>query len=228
MRSGAGNGENSQEEVDQDLGLLEVTVDTGQVVGFGFLRPFHHASSIRRTAEVTYFILREFTKQGIGTNLLNRLIEQAVPKGTGASQTHESSCRLTNKEPQKWELQRDLCQDSELLSSAVRKGLKHITDGESWRLPMPRAPKRTMGDGRETRVLQNLTQVARKNRRIPRNCLASTRFLLQLSLLPRSTGRRGTCRRWILGSKVRAREETEFAAEPGNPSSKIPIHDWIG
>jgi L-amino acid N-acyltransferase YncA len=51
------------------------------LAGFGFLRPFHPASSLRRTAEVTYFILPEFTRQGIGTALLNRLIEQAVPMG---------------------------------------------------------------------------------------------------------------------------------------------------
>jgi phosphinothricin acetyltransferase len=57
------------------------TVSPGRVVGFGFLRPFHHASTLRRTAEVTYFILPEFTKQGIGTALLNRLIEYAVPMG---------------------------------------------------------------------------------------------------------------------------------------------------
>ncbi|MHB8862412.1 MAG: GNAT family N-acetyltransferase [Pirellulaceae bacterium] len=65
----------------QGCPALVVAVDTWQVIGFGFLRPFHHASSIRRTAEVTYFILPEFTKQGIGTALLNRLVDQAVPMG---------------------------------------------------------------------------------------------------------------------------------------------------
>ncbi len=60
---------------------LVVTTESGQLVGFGFLRPYHHAGTVRRTAEVTYFILPEFTKHGIGTSLLNRLIEQAMPMG---------------------------------------------------------------------------------------------------------------------------------------------------
>jgi phosphinothricin acetyltransferase len=56
-------------------------VASGQVAGFGFLRPFHLASTLRRTAEVTYFLSPQFTKQGIGTALLNRLIEEALPRG---------------------------------------------------------------------------------------------------------------------------------------------------
>jgi len=65
----------------QGYPALVVTVSSGQVVGFGFLRPFHPASTLRRTAEVTYFILPEFTRLGIGTALLQRLIEQARPMG---------------------------------------------------------------------------------------------------------------------------------------------------
>lgn len=53
----------------------------GQVIGFGFLRPLHPASTLRRTAEVTYFLSREFTRQGIGTALLNRLVEEAASRG---------------------------------------------------------------------------------------------------------------------------------------------------
>ena len=77
----------SYEFVDRFLQMIQgypslvVTVDPGRVVGFGFLRPFHLASTLRRTAEVTYFILPEFTRQGIGTALLNCLIEQTVPMG---------------------------------------------------------------------------------------------------------------------------------------------------
>lgn len=57
------------------------TVDLGRVVGFAFLRPFHPANTLRRTAEVTYFISPEFTRRGIGTALLNRLISEAVSRG---------------------------------------------------------------------------------------------------------------------------------------------------
>lgn len=56
-------------------------VDPGQVVGFGFLRPFHPANTLQRTAEVSYFISPEFTNLGIGKALLNRLIREAVPRG---------------------------------------------------------------------------------------------------------------------------------------------------
>jgi L-amino acid N-acyltransferase YncA/mannose-6-phosphate isomerase-like protein (cupin superfamily) len=56
-------------------------VASGQVAGFGFLRPFHLASTLRRTAEATYFLSPQFTKQGIGTALLNRLVEEALPRG---------------------------------------------------------------------------------------------------------------------------------------------------
>lgn len=49
-------------------------VEPGQVAGFGFLRPVHPASTLHRTAEVTYFISPEFMQRGIGTALLNRLI----------------------------------------------------------------------------------------------------------------------------------------------------------
>ncbi len=54
---------------------------SGQVVGFGFLRPFHPAETLRRTAELTYFLSPEFTRRGIGTALLNRLIEEATGLG---------------------------------------------------------------------------------------------------------------------------------------------------
>lgn len=55
--------------------------DAKRVMGFAFLRPFHPASSLRRTAEITYFIAPDATRQGVGTALLQRLIEQARPMG---------------------------------------------------------------------------------------------------------------------------------------------------
>jgi len=56
-------------------------VEAGRVVGFGFLRPYHPAGTLQRTAEATYFVRPEFTQRGIGTALLNRLIAEAVPRG---------------------------------------------------------------------------------------------------------------------------------------------------
>jgi phosphinothricin acetyltransferase len=69
------------QQMTQGYPAYVATVDSGRVVGFGFLRPFHPASTLRRTAEVTYFISPEFTKRGIGTVLLKRLIEEATPMG---------------------------------------------------------------------------------------------------------------------------------------------------
>jgi L-amino acid N-acyltransferase YncA len=52
-----------------------------KVVGFGFLRPFHPASTFRRTAEVTYFIMPEHTRRGLGTAMLDYFTEQAKKLG---------------------------------------------------------------------------------------------------------------------------------------------------
>jgi L-amino acid N-acyltransferase YncA len=49
---------------------LSVRTETGEVVGFGFLRPYHPAATFRRTAEIAYFILPEHTGHGLGTRLL--------------------------------------------------------------------------------------------------------------------------------------------------------------
>lgn len=72
---------NRFQQMTQGYPAFVATVDSGRVVGFAFLRPFHPASTLRRTAEVTYFISPEFTKRGIGTALLKRLIEEAIPRG---------------------------------------------------------------------------------------------------------------------------------------------------
>lgn len=69
------------QQMTQGYPAFVAVVEPGQVVGFGFLRPFHPASTLQRTAEVTYFISPDFTKQGLGTALLNRLIEEAMPRG---------------------------------------------------------------------------------------------------------------------------------------------------
>ena len=52
-----------------------------KVVGFGFLRPWHPAGTLRRTAEVSYFISPDFTRRGIGRALLNTLIGEALLLG---------------------------------------------------------------------------------------------------------------------------------------------------
>ena len=52
-----------------------------QVVGFAFLRPHHTADTLRRATEITYFILPEHTRQGLGSAILELFMEQAGPMG---------------------------------------------------------------------------------------------------------------------------------------------------
>ncbi len=54
---------------------------TDRIVGFGLLRPFLFAATFKRTAEVTYFLLPETTRQGLGTTILERLIGEAKTMG---------------------------------------------------------------------------------------------------------------------------------------------------
>jgi L-amino acid N-acyltransferase YncA len=50
-------------------------------VGFGFMRAHHFADSFQRTAEVTYFILPENTRKGLGTAMLDLFVGEAKQRG---------------------------------------------------------------------------------------------------------------------------------------------------
>ncbi len=52
-----------------------------QVVGFAFLRPHYSPDAFRRAAEITYFILPDHTRQGLGTAILELFVEEAGPLG---------------------------------------------------------------------------------------------------------------------------------------------------
>ena len=67
----------SLESISRRYPRLVVRAPSGQVVGFSLLRAFHPAETFRRTAEITYFILPEHTRHGIGTALLNNFVEEA-------------------------------------------------------------------------------------------------------------------------------------------------------
>ena len=57
-------------------------IDTlNKVVGFGFLRPYRNTETFRRTAEITYFILPEHTRKGLGSRLLQVLEGDAEEMG---------------------------------------------------------------------------------------------------------------------------------------------------
>ncbi len=52
-----------------------------QVMGFGFMRPHHFADSMKRAAEVTYFILPENTRMGLGSRMLVFFEDEAKKRG---------------------------------------------------------------------------------------------------------------------------------------------------
>lgn len=60
---------------------LAVKDGAGRTVGFGMLRAHHPASSFSTTAEIGYFLLPEFTRQGIGTALLKTLLAAGKARG---------------------------------------------------------------------------------------------------------------------------------------------------
>ncbi len=55
--------------------------DDGTVDGFGFLHAWHPSECFRRTAEITYFLHPDATRQGIGSLLLNRILKEATAQG---------------------------------------------------------------------------------------------------------------------------------------------------
>ena len=60
--------------------FLVIEVDQG-VVGFGLMRPYHNYETFKRTGLLTYFILPEYTRMGWGSELLDRLVREAVARG---------------------------------------------------------------------------------------------------------------------------------------------------
>jgi L-amino acid N-acyltransferase YncA len=60
---------------------LVVTTETGEVAGFGFLHRYSYASAFKRTAALTYFILPQHTRKGLGKTILDNLTEQARAMG---------------------------------------------------------------------------------------------------------------------------------------------------
>jgi L-amino acid N-acyltransferase YncA len=58
-----------------------VGTDGDAVVGFAVLRPFHPADTVRRTAELTCFIMPEHTGQGLGSQFLAELMSWAARHG---------------------------------------------------------------------------------------------------------------------------------------------------
>ena len=62
-----------------------------QVIGFGFLSPLRALPTMQHSALIGYFILPEFTGKGLGSRLLERLIEQGKKIGISNYLAHISS-----------------------------------------------------------------------------------------------------------------------------------------
>ncbi len=56
---------------------LAVRDSRGKVIGFGLLRSHSPVPTLSRTAEISYFIVPEYTRKGIGRALLERLLDEA-------------------------------------------------------------------------------------------------------------------------------------------------------
>jgi len=55
--------------------------ESGEVVGFGLLRPYSPIPTLSQAAEITYFLKPGFTGQGIGKTILDDLQQKAKERG---------------------------------------------------------------------------------------------------------------------------------------------------
>jgi L-amino acid N-acyltransferase YncA len=65
----------------RDAFSLYVAEHDGEVVGFGYLKPFLPFSTFMTAATVTYFIVPEHTRSGLGTRMLEALESDARQRG---------------------------------------------------------------------------------------------------------------------------------------------------
>jgi L-amino acid N-acyltransferase YncA len=68
-----------------------VALDGSRIVGFGSLTPIHPAATLRRAAQLAYFLAPECTGQGIGSQLLEALLEAGRRIGVDTFLAHISS-----------------------------------------------------------------------------------------------------------------------------------------
>jgi len=89
-------------ELAQGYPALAAKDATGRLLGFGLLRPHNPLPTFARTAETTYFISPDHTRQGLGTLLLEALEAGAREKGlrtllAGISSLNEGSLGFHRK-----------------------------------------------------------------------------------------------------------------------------------
>ena len=82
--------------------FMVIEAESGKLGGFAFMRPYHRADTFKRTAEITYFILPDYTRKGLGEQLLNRLTTEAKKRSVDSilasiSSHNEPSIRFHEK-----------------------------------------------------------------------------------------------------------------------------------
>ena len=70
---------------------LVAKTEGGEVVGFAFLKPYLAYSTFKKTAQITYFILPNHTRRGLGKRILEQFVEQARIMGVDNLLAHVSS-----------------------------------------------------------------------------------------------------------------------------------------
>lgn len=67
--------------LDVTKGYLAIVIinedENDKVIGFAFMRKFHPFNTFNRTVEVTYMILSEYTRKGIGSKIVKFFEEEA-------------------------------------------------------------------------------------------------------------------------------------------------------
>lgn len=69
------------QQVSRGYPSVVIKVNPGGVIGFALLRPHLSAKAFTRTAEITYFIMPEHTRQGLGRLILERFVPEARKMG---------------------------------------------------------------------------------------------------------------------------------------------------
>ena len=68
----------------RDYPALAVMREPGETVGFGYMRPYSLIPSLSRTARLTYFLLPEHARRGLGTRLLDYFEARSGEMGVDA------------------------------------------------------------------------------------------------------------------------------------------------
>lgn len=92
----------SFKEMTKGYPFYVIETNLKKIVGFSFLRSYHRIEAFKRVAEITYFILPEHTRKGLGEKLLKLVIDDARKLGidtllASISSLNEASIKFHKK-----------------------------------------------------------------------------------------------------------------------------------